>query len=163
MILKRLGVLLAFSTVLAFPLSASMVSFLVIETGLQQESFAGEYSTLWEDGLMGVFFDAGHIVSNGTILRLEKPPVRDIPDEALSDFAEASEGGAEYLVLILLDYRNKDGTFIPQDVSLKLFTVAGRKMVYQQRFAAGTSANFDEEYARAQGAARAVLPHLKDR
>jgi hypothetical protein len=110
-----------------------------------------------------VFFDAGHIVSNGTILRLEKNPARDIPDEALPDFAEASEGGAEYLVLILLDYQNTNGIFAPRDVSLKLFTVAGREMVYQQRFAAGTSADFDEEYARAREAARAVLPHLKDR
>ncbi|MDR1566869.1 MAG: hypothetical protein LBS48_06280 [Treponema sp.] len=163
MILKRMGALLVFSAVLLFPLSASMVSFLVIETGLQQETFAGEYSTLWEDGLMGVFFDAGHIVSNGTILRLEKTPARDIPDEALPDFAEASEGGAEYLVLILLDYQNKDGTLVPRDVSLKLFTVAGRKMIYQQRFAAGTSAHFDDEYARAREAARAILPYLKDR
>jgi hypothetical protein len=163
MIIKRLGVLVLFSTLLAFPLSASMVSFLVIETGLQPESSAGEYSTLWEDGLMGVFFDSGHIVSNGAVLRLEKKPVKDFPDEAQADLLEAGEGGVEYLIIALLEYKDFNGKYKPEEVSLRVFSVSSKSMVYQQQFPAGTGADLREEYIRAQEAARTIIPHLKDR
>jgi hypothetical protein len=157
---KRLGVLFVLSTLLVFPLSASMISFLIIETGLQPESSAGEYSTLWEDGLMGVFFDSGHIVSNGSVLRLEKKPVKDFPDEAQADFVEASEGGAEYLVIALLEYKNNNGKYKPAGVSLRVFSVSSKNLVYQQQFSAGTGADLREEYTRAQEAARAIITHL---
>ncbi|MDR2158643.1 MAG: hypothetical protein LBP23_01105 [Treponema sp.] len=42
----------------AVPACASMVSVLVIETGLDQETIVKDYSTLWEDGIMGALFDA---------------------------------------------------------------------------------------------------------
>jgi hypothetical protein len=163
MTIKRLGVLFLFSTLLVFPLPASMVSFLIIETGLKPETSAGEYSTLWEDGLMGVFFDSGHIVSNGAVLRLEKRPVKDFPDEAQADFLEASQGGAEYLVIALLEYKDYNGNYKPSDVSLRVFAVTSRNLVYQQEFPAGIGADLREEYTRAQEAARAIITHLKDR
>ena len=140
-----------------------MISFLVVETGLQAESRAGEYSTLWEDGLMSVFFDAGHIVSNGTVLRLEKNPTKDFPEEVQADFAEAREGGADFFVLALLEYRSQGGAIKPSGVSLRIFSVASRKLIYQQRFAAGTGAGLDEEYACAREAGKAIMSHIKDR
>jgi hypothetical protein len=160
MMIKRIGALVLFSALLAFPLSASMVSFLVIETGLEPENNAGEYSSLWEDGLMGIFFDSGHIVSNGTVLRLEKKPTKDFPDEALADFLEASEGGAEYMVMALLEYKNFNGKYRPSGVSLRIFSVSPKKLVYQQQFPTGASADLREEYIRAQEAARAIISHL---
>jgi hypothetical protein len=163
MFLKHFGIAFVLAVLAVFPLSASMVSFLVVETGLQAESSAGEYSTLWEAGLMDVFFDAGHIVSNGTVLRLEKNPAKDFPDEVQADFAEAGEGGADFFILALLEYRNQDGKIKPSGISLRIFKVGSRKLIYQQRFAAGTGASLGEEYACAQEAARAIISHLKDK
>ena len=139
-----------------------MVSVLVIETGLNEESNAGLYSSLWEDSLMSVFFDAGYIVSNGTILRLEKKPVKDFPDEMRVDFEEASEGGAEYFVLALLEYRDQQGRVKPSGVSLRVFSVNTRRLIYQRNFPAGTGADLDEEYTRAKEAAKTLIPYLKD-
>jgi hypothetical protein len=162
--IKRLGAAVLCSVLLTFPLAAATVSFLVIETGLPGlpgESGPGEYSSLWEDGLMGVFFDSGHIVSNGTVLRLEKPPAADLPDEARADFIEAKDGGAEYFVTALLDYRAVNGTYTPPEVSLRVFSTATGNMVFARQFPSGPGPDLREEYNRAQAAARAVITYLK--
>jgi hypothetical protein len=163
MAIKRLGVLFSFSVLCVFPLSASMVSVLIIETGLKPENSAGEYSTLWEDGLMGVFFDSGHIVSNGAIIRLEKQPAKDFPDEARADFLEAREGGVEYLVIALLEYTETNGTYKPSGVSLRVFSVSPGNLVYKREFSAAGDLGLQEEYVRAREAAGTIITHLKDR
>jgi hypothetical protein len=147
----------------AVPAHGSMVSVLIIETGLGQESVVKDYSTLWEDGIMGVFFEAGHIVTNGPVIRLESDHITEFPDEAQADFYEASEGGAEYFVLVLLEYKNQDGTFKPSGVSLKLYSTIPRKLIYQERFSAGQTAGSREEHAQAREAARVLISHIKDR
>jgi hypothetical protein len=159
--IKRLGAAVLCSALFTFPLAASTVSFLVIETGLPRESGAGEYSSLWEDGLMGVFFDSGHIVSNGTVLRLENPPAQELPDEARADFTEAKAGGAEYFVLALLEYTADNGSFRPSDVSVRVFSTAAANLVFAQRYPAGSGPDVREEYNRAQAAARAIITYLK--
>ncbi|MCL2478574.1 MAG: hypothetical protein FWF22_03670 [Treponema sp.] len=119
MFCKRLGLALLIGGLAIAPVSASMVSFLIIEEGLQPGSDSGNYSTLWEGGLMGAFFDAGHIVSNSPVLRVEKMTPADpsaapsalpsaIPAEAAADFAEANTGGADYFILAVLEYSLQD-------------------------------------------------------
>jgi hypothetical protein len=161
--LKRLSVLVLLLGLAGFPLHASMISFLVVETGLVEGNNAGEYSTLWEDSLMSAFFDAGHIVSNGSILRLEKSPSKVFPDEVEDDYYEAAAGGADYFVLALLEYKNQNGKYTPSGISVRIFTVESTELVYQQNFPAGTGASLREESTKAREAARAIIPHLKDR
>jgi hypothetical protein len=148
---------------MAVPLHASMVSVLVIETGLEQETVVKDYSTLWEDGIMGAFFEAGHIVTNGPIVRLGADQNKEFPDVAQSDFNEASEGGADYFILVLLEYKNRDGTFKPSGVSLKLYRTVPRGLIYEDRFPAGQGADNREEHARAREAARVLIAHITDR
>jgi hypothetical protein len=163
MILKGPGIILIFLCLLAVPSHASMVSVLIMETGLQQESVVKDYSTLWEDGIMGVLFDAGHIVTNGQIIRVSTNQLKEFPDEAQADFHEASEGGAAYFVLALLEYTSQDGTFKPAGVSLKLYSTVPRKLVYQQSFPAGQAADIKEEHTRAREAAGVLISYIKDR
>jgi hypothetical protein len=148
---------------IAVPLHGSMVSVLVIETGLNQESAVKDYSTLWEDGIMGVFFEAGYIVTNGPVIRLETNRLKEFPDEAQADFSEASEGGAEYFVLVVLEYKNQDGTFKPSGVSLKLYATIPRRLIYEERFSAGQTADSREEHTLAREAAGVLISHIKDR
>ena len=65
-----------------FRVEAATVSFLVIETGLTDEAGSRQHSGLWESGLLDVFFESGHIVSNAPILRLLSKPSGDFPEEA---------------------------------------------------------------------------------
>ena len=161
MFLKRLGILAVLWGLLVFPLSAHMVSFLVIETGLLPDTEVDEYSTLWEDGLMRGFFDTGHIVTNSPVLRLEKTPLGEIPAEAQADFAEASEGGADYFVLALLDYFTQDGKSKPRQITVRVFATASRKMIYEHKFPAGNGTDLKDEYARAQDASRIVAAQVR--
>jgi hypothetical protein len=147
----------------AAPLYGSMVSVLVIETGLSQESAAKGYSALWEDGIMGMFFEAGYIVTNGSVIRLEADHVEEFPDEAQAEFFEASVGGAEYFVLVILEYKAQDGTFKPSGVSLRLYTTIPRTLIYEERFAAGRTAATRDEHARAREAAGVLISRIKDR
>jgi hypothetical protein len=147
----------------AVPARASMVAVLVIETGLDEEIIVKDYSTLWEDGIMGALFDAGHIVTNGPVMRISADRIKEFPDEAQGDFYEASEGGADYFVLALLEYKNQDGTFRPSGVSLKLYSTIPRKLIYEKRFSAGQSGDNQEDHSRAREAARVLITHIKDR
>ena len=48
---------------------------------------------LWESGLMDVFFEAGHIVSNAPALRLDRKPAEAFPEAARPELNEAIAGG----------------------------------------------------------------------
>ena len=163
MFYKRLGGIAVLLMLLTFPVSASMVSVLVVETGINEGTSSGRYSSLWEGGLMDAFFDAGHIVTNSPIVRMAKKPPRDLTGPVEADFQEAVSGGADYFMLAFLEYKNQGDTAIPVAVVLKLYNSDSQKLVYEQNFPAGTGKNLDEEYQFAQKAGRAIISHIKDR
>jgi hypothetical protein len=148
-----------------FPLSAATVSFLVIEAGLSEENGSSSWSILWENGLMDVFFEEGHIVSNAPIKRLELRPQKDFPDEALEDMREAVEGGSEYFILALLDYPPPAGTEIPRprNIVLRIFRAGSRQPLYEQRYEGKPFLNRGDEFTRIKQSVRGLIPHLADR
>ena len=148
---------------LASPVSASMVSFLLVETGINETASSGQYSSLWEGGLMAAFFDAGHIVTNSPIARMEKKPARDLSGKVEADYKEAVRGGADFFVLAFLEYKEQGEKAIPIGIALKLYSSNSQRLVYEQMFPAGTGKNLDEEYKFAQNAGRVIISHLRDR
>ena len=159
---KRLlgcAVLLIF---LGFPAYASMVSFIVVETGLNEEASSPQYSSLWEGALMSVFFDAGHIVTNCPIGRIEKKPSSDLSGTLKADFDEAVLGGAEYFILGFLEYQAQKSGAIPREITIKIYRTDSKALVFEQNFPAGTGKNLNEEYQLAQNAGRIIIAHVKD-
>jgi len=163
MFYKRLTGMVLLLLALAFPASASMVCFMVVETGINEGASSGQYSSLWEGGLMAVFFEAGHIVTNSPIVRIEKKPSLDISSAFESDFDEAVNGGADYFILAFLEYKDQGERAVPTGMALKLYNSITRALVYEQNFPAGTGRTLDEEYQIAQNAGRIIISHLKDR
>jgi hypothetical protein len=164
MFLKRFCAVLAAAGLSAFPASAATVSFLVIETGLGEGFPVVESSNVWESGLMDVFFDAGHIVSNIPLMRLEGRPEQALPDEVRNEFEEAAAGGAEYFMLALLDFGGGSGGVPkPRNISLRLFRIHPYQLIVEQRWAGKASAPLSEEFSAAKEAARKIIPHLRDR
>ena len=168
MVHKRLGIstLLWLSAVL--PLSASMVSFLVIETGLRPEIRGSSYANLWEDGLMGAFFDAGYIVSNSPAARVDNIPKGAFPEEAEREFHEVTRGGADYFILVLLNYNPQGGPLKPQEAVIQIFKTGetseiSKNLIYEQRFPAGTGVNLKDEFTKVQDTARIITAQIKDR
>ena len=165
MFCKRLGIAAVFCLLLAFPLSASMVSFVVVESGLNPNAAGNEYSTVWESGLMGAFFDAGHIVSNSPVLRLEKPSAsgfsgNEIPGEVQRDFLSAQQGGADYFILVILDFTVQNGRTRPQVISIRIFSTSTRELIYDHIFPAGTGVNLQDEAVKARDTARIIAAQM---
>lgn len=163
MIHKRFLSLAVLSLLFAIPASASMVSFLIVETGLKEEAAYMPQTGLWEGGLMDAFFDAGHIVTNSPAARMQKRPAVDISGVVEEDYRDAVSGGADYFLLAFIEYQNHTERSIPVKITLKLYRTDSKRLIYEQNFPAGSGINNDEEYKIAQNAGRAVVPHLKDR
>ncbi|MDR2607304.1 MAG: hypothetical protein LBC57_02840 [Treponema sp.] len=150
---------------LALPLPASTVSVLVIETGRNGDNPVKEYSTLWEYGILDVFFEAGHIVSNAPIIQTRRKTAKELPDEARPDMEDAKEGGADFFVLALLDYESPDrggAAGKPDAVSLRLFKISGNKAIYQENVSPGTYPSRDEEVQGIKRIARKLVPLVRD-
>jgi hypothetical protein len=148
------------------PVSAYTVSFIVVETGLPEEQGICEYSNLWESGLLDVFFDAGHIVSNAPILRLNAPPAKQFPDEAAESLNAANAGGVDYFVLALLDYRGSgvsDTSTVPKPklVSLRLFKTEPFRFIGEEKFTGPPKTAAGEDFISARQAAVKMLPYLE--
>jgi len=145
---------------LVFPASASMVSFLVVETGLSEETVT-QYGTVWEGGLMDVFFEAGHIVTNSPIARMEKKPGEDLSGYIQVDFYEATRSGADYFILGFLEFQSKDAR-IPSAMVIKIYSTNTEKLVFERSFSAGTGKNLNDEYQIAKGAGQVIVSNIKD-
>jgi hypothetical protein len=158
------GFALLLFTLLAFPASAAMVSFLVVETGLNDEAPSPQYSSLWEGGLMAVFFDSGHIVTNNPIARVQNMLPREISGSIFeADFDEAAEGGAEYFILGLLEYQNDRGGALPVRMIVRLYSTENRQLIFEQSFQAGGGRTLNDEYQSAQSAGRIIMSYIKER
>jgi hypothetical protein len=149
---------------LVIPLPAAMVSFLVIETGLPESSGSNSWSGLWESGLLDVFFEEGHIVSNAPIKRLGRTSQNPLPEEVQAEFDEAAAGGADYFILALLDYPPPTGKEIPRprNAVLRLFRIKPCRLLYEEGYAAGTALNITDEWTAIKQSVRELVPHLED-
>jgi hypothetical protein len=124
----------------ALPLNAAMVSFLVIETGLPMGTPISQYTTLWENSLLEVFFESGHIITNSPILRLAEKPTEDLPYEAERDLESAKDGGMRYFLVAIVDHNT------PNNVSLRLFNTGNHELLQKQEHSnSGFRSNRDEQ------------------
>lgn len=163
--IKRFVLALLFCACAGFSLYAATVSFVVVETGLPDEAVVSRHSLLWEDGLLEVFFDSGHIISNAPMMRLPEKPAALFPDEAEAVMEEALEGGAEYFIVALLDYEEASGreSAALQNVSLRLFRTSSSRMLYERQYAVKNTKSNKEEYSNVKKTVKGLVPHLKDR
>ena len=146
-----------------FPLNAANISFLVIETGLPRGSRTNQYSTMWENGLLDVFFDSGYIVTNAPIMRLYETPGDNFPYEAERDFRGAGDGGMDYFIIAIINYPSPRGAANPRPltVTLRLFNTSSEEMIHEQIITNMTGRNTRDEFnniRRAVSEFAAVLP-----
>jgi hypothetical protein len=174
------GALALFSS----PLFCAHISMLIVETGLRDGPSVrrGGMTEIWETGLMDVFFEEGHIVTNARTFALKKKPGKDLTGEIKSYITEAESVGIDYFVLAYLNYETtmdaaaNGGRFSelpkPADIEFNLFNINPSKINPAQ----GTSKcvwtqNIDlrrdsypakQEQIRARRAARSLIVHLGD-
>ncbi|MDR0504050.1 MAG: hypothetical protein LBH16_12110 [Treponema sp.] len=140
---------------------ASMVSFYVIETGLSQEGPRNVHSERWENALFEVFFDAGAIVSNTPMLRLDFLPSRDeIEDIASKDMDEAESTGSDYFIITQLNY---SGAAAPYEIWFIVFTISPNKKIYEQKINGKTYISVKDENDDLKKIVKGLVPHLNKR
>jgi len=140
MLKKYLVFALLFCVLILPDLFGAAVSCLVIETGAASGTSRSQYSAMWENSLMDVLFESGHIVSNGRMIRLDRKPNENFPAEAERAFQEARENGMDYFIIAIIEQNSGTRT-----VSLRLFSVNSQNLIKEQVYADNNSRNTREE------------------
>jgi len=136
--LKKYLVFVLFFCVLILPrLFGAAVSCLVIETGPPSEGPKNQYSTMWENNLMEVFFDTGHIVTNARMIRLNQKPGESFPGAAERDYQEARANGMDFFLIAIIEQN--------QTVCLRLFSTRSQELIKEQIYADSKPKSAKEE------------------
>ena len=163
MFYKRFLGLTVLILLLTIPAMASMVSFLVVETGLNEDAPQNQVSSIWGGGLMAAFFDAGHIVTDIPIMRMENRPSRDLSGKVEEDFNEALTVGSEYFILGFLEYELQSGRPVPISISVKVYKIDNKKLIHEQSFPVGKGSSPAEEHKNAQNAGKAIISYIAEK
>jgi hypothetical protein len=135
---------------ITFTAQAYTVLLSVIETGLPDNGSQNQHSVLWENAFLDVFFEAGYIVSNAPILRLEGKPSGDII--RFIDMDEARSAGADYMIVAQLDYTAD--TPLPLDISLIIYKIDDRKTIIEKQIA-------ERKRNDIKAIARGIVPYIR--
>jgi len=157
---KSLSIAAFLLALAAFPASASMVSFMLVETGVNLEEAPGnQHSRLWESGLMSVFFDSDFIVTSSPIAQMKTIPSTELAGDIGEMFTEAVNGGADYFVVGFIEYSTVGAS--PQQIAVKVYD-SSRRLIHRESFPAGTGRNDNEELELARNAGRFIISRIKD-
>jgi len=155
--IKRISITLLALSLLTVSVSAATVSFYVVEAG-KNEVADLKISDLWETAFMDVFFEAGHIISNAPVMQVAKYPSNILQ---VVDFKEATACGIDYMVIVLLDY--KQGEAKPEELSFYVFKVKNRDKITESKIRQRTySRNAREDYDNMKSIARGFVPYIGD-
>ena len=161
--MKKTGLLLIFGLLCSLSLSAATVSVLVLETGLPPGNGCTPSAEVWESGMMDAFFDAGHIVSNAPcqqIVSAAYGATKGLPMEAGSDFDQARIGGADFFILVLLNYQGDISENPTKEICIRVFQVSSGDLLYETQLTRRAWENIDEEFFFAKQNAGKILPVL---
>jgi hypothetical protein len=135
---------------------------------------------VWETGLLDVFFEEGHIVTNAQAFALKTAPGEALPGEIKSYIAEAEEAGIDYFVLAYLNYAtaadaattgaNTGRSFDPSKpvgIEFNLFNINPARHTSKRTWTQTIDLRREnysakDERAGARRAARSVIAHLGD-
>jgi hypothetical protein len=157
---KSIFLAVVFGIFLNLNAGASMVSFFVIETGLPEEGGNNRHSQYWESAFMDVFFDAGHIVCNFPIQRLQSKPEGEILRAISFDMDDARSAGVDFVFITYLDY-NPD-SMMPAEISFFIFKVNSREKILERRIAGKTYGSTREEVDDLKSIVRGLVPFIRE-
>jgi hypothetical protein len=176
------------------PLFCAHISVLIIETGLRDGNPArfGGMMEMWETGLLDVFFEEGHIVTNAQAFALKRKPGKELTGAIKGHITEAKDAGVDYFVLAYLNYEMDAAVNVgrssalpkPANIEFNLFAInsnaawnpasaaaAGSKCIWTQTFdlmsslrRGGYPADIpaENEQTRVRKTARSLIAHLGD-
>ena len=159
---KRLCILAVLLILLYTPAFASLISFSFVETGVGNDIPGTQHGSVWEGGLMEVFFNAGYIVTNSPLSRIERKPEHTLSGIILTEFEEAVEGGAEYFVLGFLECLVDGGSAVPININIIIYKTNSRERIFEYIFPINNTRTLAQEFDFAKDAGIIILNQIKD-
>ena len=166
--MKKQSFILILSILGLMSLNAATISVLVVETGLSSGNGCTSSAMVWESGFMDIFFEAGHIVSNAPCVQIANAFDSNadrfassgvLPREVNGDFDQARIGGADFFVLVILDY--KEGSLeLSKEVFIRVFRVSTGELLHETKIAARLWKNNDEEFIDVKHQAEKIVPQF---
>jgi len=154
---RRLIIILFFVLFIDFTAWASMVSFYVIETGVAEETDTIQHSVNWENALLDIFFDAGHIVCNAPILRLDKKPSEDI--SKMVDMKDARDSGVDFILIAQIDYELNSKS--PKEISFFIYNLITNERLLEKKISPDKLKKARSEYEDMKTIVRGLVPYFK--
>jgi len=155
--LKRTVIALIIGFSLAFSIGAATVSFYVVEAGVNEDLDVKQSQSIeWENAFMEVFFDAGYIISNAPIMRLEKKP-SDILQ--VVDIDEAVACGIDYMLIVLPEY--KKDMKEPIEVSFYIYRVIRKEKVIEKKITLKRG-SVQDDYNNMKSIAKGFIPYIRE-
>ena len=151
----RFILVLVFGVFIRFSVEVSMVSFYVIETGLPDNGNDNRHSLLWENALMDVFFEAGYIVSNAPVLRLESKPQDDVLCQL--HMQNARSAGIDFLLITRLDFNSNTA---PSEISFYIYRVITKEKLFERQIQGRPGRQSREEFEYMKSIARGLIPYI---
>jgi len=137
----------------------SLVSFFVIEAGLPEDAGDNPHSLQWENALLDVFFEAGHIISNAPILRLlEKPDSDYLLEDVGLTFLNGRISGITHFLIAVLYFNGSSPT--PAEVSFYVYNVSSQERVFERQIQGRRYRNSREELDDLKAIARGLVPYF---
>src|SRR6056297_693683 len=121
------GVIFFFSTI--FPIIPSLNAETVL---LYSDHSVGkgdfDFSTFYvEDGIMDVFFEAGHIIFNGSFQNPEAKLPADAPFSERPSYRMAKAGGASHVLEISLHFSEDEAETLPRFAKYRFIEVSSER------------------------------------
>ncbi|MCX7656675.1 MAG: hypothetical protein N2Z76_09150 [Treponemataceae bacterium] len=164
--LKSLLVAIIIIGGIPFQVRGENLCLAVVEQKSAKEKY--EASSVWEGALMGVFFNAGHIVSSFPIALMEERPL-------YQDIYQAKEGGSTFFIVCTMNYggspwkeiKEKNALYIsPRQVMIQIFTTKDGKKVFEKYYEYPIDEkgfSVKEDISRAQYVGLEIVDFLKRR
>jgi hypothetical protein len=141
-------------------IEASVVSFFIIESGLPAEMVKNQHSQQWENAFFDVFFDAGHIVCNAPMIRIDSKPKMSIEKFVQDEMDEAKQGGAEFLIVAQLDFSGD--SMAPREISLILFKITPYKLIHERKITGKSYKSEKEELDDLKNIVKGLIPRINE-
>jgi len=151
--------LIIFSLFISVNAGASTIAINIVETGTPESRSLYEYTELWEDAFMDVFFESGFIISNAPVMRFETKPVIGIFEYLFYDAAEINRWGVDYIFITQLDYT---GTLRqPSEITFIIYRVKTKEIILERKIEGRTYRSTREGYDDIKSIVRGLVPFIR--
>ncbi|MCL2276766.1 MAG: hypothetical protein FWC21_02595 [Treponema sp.] len=138
---------------------ASTVIINIIETGIPENRSVSEYTEIWEDAFMDVFFESGLIISNDSILRFETKPLINIFEYVVYDISEISKWGIDFIIITQLDYIGNIRQ--PSEINFIIYKVRTNEIVMERMIEGKTYRSTREGLDDIKSIVRGLVPYIR--